>query len=194
MREDASSHVPLLRSSRQSARHPVPPPDRYSDGSYSLRSGAYSVTSSEAMRKLGQLEDLLERERGARRAAEDTLRVLMEEKKNNATKVEAGSAQQQLDTVMSTLRAILGDDTTAEQLVRLRRAQRGPTRTELKGKSLIDELGEECDSGSGSARKAKATAKRTGFTVDHRGGLHFVARGKHPDEASQRSGLPPLAP
>eukprot|EP01065_Artemidia_motanka_P039268 TRINITY_DN48134_c0_g1_i1.p1 TRINITY_DN48134_c0_g1~~TRINITY_DN48134_c0_g1_i1.p1 ORF type:complete len:309 (+),score=62.12 TRINITY_DN48134_c0_g1_i1:85-1011(+) len=154
---------------------PIPPwrDMKRSDARSSRSAGSVSVTSSEAMRKLGQLEQLLERERGARKAAEDTLRDLLEKRRGTQEASGEGQAQVRLDAVMSTLRTILGDGTTTEQLVRIRREQQRRGRPkELRGKSLIDELGGDGDQSTGSSRH-RATAARSGFTVDHRGGLHF---------------------
>eukprot|EP01062_Namystynia_karyoxenos_P083548 TRINITY_DN9628_c0_g1_i1.p1 TRINITY_DN9628_c0_g1~~TRINITY_DN9628_c0_g1_i1.p1 ORF type:complete len:317 (+),score=108.78 TRINITY_DN9628_c0_g1_i1:95-952(+) len=193
-------HGQLQSEDAEPLQKPIPPwRDLRRSDAGSQRTGSVSVTSSEAMRKLGQLEDLLERERRARRAAEDTLRQLVEQRKHRPVpQSEAAEAQAKLDQVMATLRVILGDDTTLEQLTRLRREQQRKARPQPpSGKSMIDELGADPDQCSNS--RHRPTAARSGFTVDHCGGLHFKPQPRRPPApaaaaaASGRPGLPPLA-
>eukprot|EP01062_Namystynia_karyoxenos_P042329 TRINITY_DN30916_c0_g1_i2.p1 TRINITY_DN30916_c0_g1~~TRINITY_DN30916_c0_g1_i2.p1 ORF type:complete len:294 (+),score=62.33 TRINITY_DN30916_c0_g1_i2:80-961(+) len=135
----------------------------------SLRSASgCSVTTSEALRKLGQLEQLLESERRARRAAEETCRQLLQRERKT---VKDTGPQAKLDVVLSSLRSILGEGVPVERLQHVRRDQRPLRPAALPGRSIIDRLGEE--EAEAQPGKRQPTAARCGVTVDYGGKFHF---------------------
>lgn len=120
----AAHDVAVGGSVRSSQRSTGTSNARYSDksaGSGSVR----SITSSQALGKLAQLEDMLIRERHARESAENTLLALQKERiaREEATK-KSESTEAQLSSIMNALQKVIisPDDTgnirTLQQIVR----------------------------------------------------------------------------
>ena len=169
-----NSNLSKLSSKAGSVKTPIPPSSRKDSASTkSLKSSSRvsstgkSISSTQALGMLNQLEELLEREREARQAAELTLRTLVSSKQN-----QAADSTQKYETVMKTLKGIISETIPAA------------------GSNTINKRRGSHTSTTSSKQLHRATAARSGFTMDHKGGLHFaVSR-----EGSERSAcLPPLS-
>lgn len=89
-------------------------------------SAGRSITSSVALSKLQQLEDMLLEERRAREQAELTLLTMQREKLEREDKLDKGAhAQKQLSEVMSALQRVLAEPHDAGGITRLRNIVRG---------------------------------------------------------------------
>ncbi|KAJ9446318.1 hypothetical protein DIPPA_28349 [Diplonema papillatum] len=160
---------------------PVP-----SDARSSVTASSYkSITSTEALNKLTQLEELLDKERRARRAAEITLRTIVTQQhrgQGDSRSLDEGASQRQLDSVMNTLKSIIADT-------------HGDEKRSASGGS---EAGRQP---TAAAARCKHTAKRSGVALDHRGGLYFAVppggatssrRSSRTNNSSSANCLPPL--
>ena len=171
-RETPAQHYAASSRQSQSSRRSGPAPPASARGS--VRSGRTSdsnasITSSVALGKLTQLEQLLDREREARRAAEMTLRTIVNTRHPKQGAAE-GNTQRQLEAVMSTLQTIISDTDAVPQ------GGAGSGRRER-----VRPPAKHASSTADSSQKQRTTAARRGFTMDHKGGLHFAMQGEQND-------------
>eukprot|EP00759_Apiculatamorpha_spiralis_P006964 PhF_6_TR14148/c1_g1_i1/m.22632 len=175
--------------------------------------GSRSITSTEAINKLKELEALLERERTARLTAEKTLQSLREERKaREEAEKQKLATEKQMQLILQSLQELIGQPVDIKQLNRLKKQvfnadQQQQLQNRLAPRSFLDAIGEHELEGSTIPGNHERSAKRTANATDHRGYLHFrlppsqegagVSREATPGRArsgSRQGSLPPPTP
>lgn len=129
--QKGSHHGSTTAGPQPPAGSAAPPNAAPSEGHASVKTSSQrSITSSQALSKLQQLEELLLAERKAREQAEETLVALQRERiaRDEATH-RSEAAQQQLGDVMSALRTAVSNPSDPTTLRKLQAILRGNPKT-----------------------------------------------------------------
>jgi hypothetical protein len=165
--------------SRRSELAGVPPAEsigrqssaRASSGRAGASTAGRSITSSVALSKLQQLEDMLLEERRAREQAELTLLRMQKDKLERDSKLDKGAqAQKQLSDIMGALQKVLAEPNDTGSITKLRSIVRGAPVRSVGGRpndstsaskpaaanSQRDETGSEARSSAGAEEKPRS--------------------------------------